>query len=157
MRGLFPAFRQTQRKVRNIPLASAVSYLIQKISATEAHFGGSLPEAPTVRTQIVPATGGLTNSSRWPFLGLREPDARALVSSQLQISGGSSARLQSSSLQREFAPIPQALQQDFELKKCSVNVLRGSSKPRPGLNICLLENIPQMVCNLFANQGQGLH
>ena len=62
MRGLFPAFRQTHRKARNVPLASAVSYLIQKISATKAYFGGSLPEAPTARTQIVPTTGRLTQA-----------------------------------------------------------------------------------------------
>ena len=95
--------------------------------------------------------------SRWPFLGLREHDACALVRSHLQIWRGPSARLQSSSLQGEFAANPQALNQDFKLKKCSVNVLHGSSKLGPGLNICLLENIPQLVCNFFANQGQRLH
>ena len=49
MRGLFLAFRQTQRKARNVPLASAVSYLIQKINMPLRHIWGVACPGPQQR------------------------------------------------------------------------------------------------------------
>ena len=50
------------------PCVSCFLFNSKNQYSTEAYLGGSLPGAPTARTQMVAATSAAPKPSRWPFL-----------------------------------------------------------------------------------------